>query len=93
MIFRLRRKDKRLPFPRSIAPSPLLDRRDQFAVPALGTQKLCVGLGSVVAILGRGGYRRDHLALGPRKDARREHHLHEQLRQRRPDQRMSVHQH
>jgi hypothetical protein len=41
----------------------------------------------------RCGYRRDHLALGPRKDARREYHLHEQLRQRRADQRMSVRQH
>jgi hypothetical protein len=76
-----------------LAPSPLLDRGDQFAVPAFGTQKLCVGLRSVVAILGRGGHRRDHLALGPRKRARREHHLHEQLRQRRADQRMGVHQH
>ena len=52
-----------------LAPSPLLDRCDKFAVPAPGTQKLCVGLRSVVAILGRGGHRRDHLALGPRKRA------------------------
>jgi hypothetical protein len=79
------------PKPSQLAPSPLLDRSDQFAVPAFGTQKLCVGLRSVVAILGRGGYRRDHLALGPRKRARREHDLHEQLRQRRADQRMGVH--
>jgi hypothetical protein len=32
----------------------------------------------------------DLLALGSRKDARREHHLHGQLRQRRADQRMNV---
>jgi hypothetical protein len=36
-----------------------------------------------VAILGRGGDRRDHLALGPRKRAWREHDPHEQFRQRR----------
>ena len=69
----------------------LLDRVDQLRVPAFDTQKLCVGLRSVVAILGRGGHRRDHLALGPRKRTRREHHLHEQLRQCRADQRMGVH--
>ena len=76
-----------------LAPSPLLDRRDQFPVPALGTQKLCVRLRSVVAILGRSGHGRDHLALGPRKRARREHDPHEQFRQRRADQWMSLHQH
>jgi hypothetical protein len=75
------------------SPSMLLDRVYQLRVPAFDTQKLCVGLRSVVAILGRGGHRRDHLALGPRKRARREHHLREQLRQRRADQRMGVHQH
>jgi hypothetical protein len=37
-----------------------------------------------VTILGRDGDRRDHLALGPRKRARREHDPHEQFRQRRP---------
>ena len=33
-------------------PRATLDRLDEFSVPALDTQKLCVRLGSIVAVLG-----------------------------------------
>jgi len=70
------------------APSMLLDRVDKLRVPAFDTQKLCVGLRSVMAVLcGRRG-RCDHLALGTAQASRREHHFGKQRPEGRTDSRM-----
>ena len=74
------------------APSMLLDRVDQLRVSAFDTQKLCVGLRSVMAVLsGRRG-RSDHLALGTAQASRREHHLGKQRAEGRADSRMRAQQ-
>ena len=70
------------------APSMLLDSFDQLRVSAFDTQKLCVGLRSVMAVLcGRRG-RSDHLALGTAQASRREHHFGKQRAEGRTDSRM-----
>jgi hypothetical protein len=70
------------------APSMLLDRIDQPRVSALDTQKLCVGLRSVMAVLCGRRSRSDHLALGTTQASRREHHLGKQRTEGRTDSRM-----
>ena len=67
------------------APSMILDRVDQLRVPAFDTQKLCVGLRSVMAVLcGRRG-RRYHLALGAAQASPRKHHFRKQRPKGRTD--------
>jgi len=70
------------------APSMLFDRVDQLRVPAFDTQKLCVGLRSVMAVLCGRRSRSDHLALGTAQASRREHHFGKQRAEGRTDSRM-----
>jgi len=56
-----------------------MDRGDQLGVTAFGTQKLCVILRSIEAILRARRGHRHHLALLPRQHAGSEHDLAEEL--------------
>ncbi len=70
----------------------LLDRVDQFRVPAFDTQKLCVGLRSIMAVLCDRRGRSDHLALGAAQASRREHQFGKQRAKGRADSRMRAQQ-
>ena len=48
-----------------VAPGAVLDRLDEARLTAFDTQKLCVRLRSIEAVLGRRGDRRHQLALTP----------------------------
>ena len=54
-------------------------------VAVFDTQKLCVRLRSIVAILGRRGNAGNHFPLRPTQMAGREHNLHEQIPERLAD--------
>ena len=58
-------------------PASGFDGFHQCGVAVLDTQKLCVRLGSIVAILGCRGNAGNHFPLRPTQLARREHDLHE----------------
>jgi hypothetical protein len=63
----------------------VLDGLDERRITVFRTQKLCVGLRSIVAVLSRRGDAGDHLALGATERSRREHDLVEKSGEQRPD--------
>lgn len=67
------------------APLPRLDGFDQLGRSPLDTQKLCVRLRSVVAVLSGRGHPGDHLSLPAIEAAGGEHDLHEERAERLPD--------
>ena len=64
--------------PRDGTPRPRLDRLHKFRAGIFEAQKLCVRLGSVMAILGGGGHTRNHLPFRASQRAGRKHDLLEQ---------------
>ena len=69
-------------------PASGLDGFHKCGVAVLDTQKLCVRLGSIVAILGCRGNAGNHFSLRPTQLAGREHDLHEQVPERLANRRM-----
>jgi hypothetical protein len=70
---------------RDIPPSPTLDRLDELGLGTLDTQKLCVRLSSVEAILGGRRYPGNEFTLASRERARAEHDSAQELDEGRPD--------
>lgn len=76
-----------------LAPAARLDRLDQLRIATLDTQKLCVRVRSVVAVLRRRSDRRHEFALAPLQHSiGREHHLVGQPPERRTDPPVRGHQ-
>lgn len=66
-------------------PTLRFDSFHKCGVAVFDTQKLCVRLRSIVAILGRRGNAGDHFPFRPTQMAGREHNLHEQVPERLSD--------
>jgi|TARA_B100000586_G_scaffold227682_1_gene175703 hypothetical protein len=70
---------------RDIAPSPLFDRFYELGISFFGTQKLCVGLSSITAVLSSGDDCGNHLLFLSTQMGRLEHDCPKQLAERRAD--------
>ena len=73
------RAERPLALRKAFRPAPIarLDRFDQFVLAAFDTQKLCVRLRSIVAVLRRRRNCGHHLSLTPEQSAGPKHDLHE----------------